>query len=102
MAVRVFSLPFLLRRLEGVEEELAVVFGADESRVAVLFEEEVVDVFGGPVEGEPRRPAHFLLDAVHRPAVDVDLARRSRRQKLPGKKQPVRSSRAVPEDDRVA
>lgn len=77
------GLPFLLGRLEGVEEELAVVFGADEPGVAVLLEEEVVDVLRGLVEGEPGRASHLLLDPVHRPPVDVDLARGSGGEEFP-------------------
>lgn len=74
--------PFLLAGLEGVSQKVLVVFGADEARVAVLLEQEVVDVLGGSVEREPAGMFHLVLHQVHRPAVDIDLARCSRRQEF--------------------
>jgi len=74
--------PLLLRRLQGVGQQVLVVLGADEARVAILLQEQVVDVLGGAVERVPVRMFHLLLDQVHRPPVDIDLARRSRCQKL--------------------
>lgn len=72
-----------MRRLESVGEQLLVVLGADEARVAVLLEQQVVHVLGGLVEREARRPPHLALHALHRAPVDVDLARGPRRQELP-------------------
>ena len=72
----------LLRRLQGVGQKVLVVFRADETRVAVLLQQQVVHVLRCPVKGEPVRLFHLLLHPVHRTAIDVDLARRSRRQKF--------------------
>ena len=63
-------------------QQTLVVFGADEARVAVLLEQQVVDVLGRRVEGEAARMLHLALHRLHGAAVDVDLARRPRRQKL--------------------
>ena len=55
---------------------------ADETRVAVLLQQQVVDVLSRTVECVPVGVLHLVLDQVHGPAVDVDLARRPRGQKL--------------------
>lgn len=59
--------------------------GADEARVAVLLEEQPVNVVGGVVEGVTRTASEALRHAIGRRAVDVDLARRTGLQELPAK-----------------
>jgi hypothetical protein len=62
------------------------VLRANEARVAVLFQQQSVHVVTGVVEGEAGRCFQFALRPLHRFAVDVDLARRPRSQKLTAKR----------------
>jgi hypothetical protein len=71
-----------VRGLHPSGQQGFVVLGANEVRVAVLFQQQVVHVLAGAVEGEARRRFQLRLSFFHCLAVNVDLARRTRRQEL--------------------
>ena len=58
--------------------------GAEEARVAVLLQQQLVYVIGGVVEREAIRVRHHRLRLLHRLAIDVDLARSAGTKKLTG------------------
>lgn len=65
----------LLRgRLNGIRHEILIVLGADKARIAILLQQQRVDVLGCNVEGESWRGLEALLDLLHCLAIDVDLA----------------------------
>lgn len=69
--------------MESIGQQLFIMIGADKSRVAVLFQQQVVNVLGGLVESEAGRSFHLVLNDIHCPPIDIDLARGSRCQKFP-------------------
>lgn len=56
--------------------------GAYEAGIAVLLEQQSVDVLGGIVKCESRWCFQFLLCLLHGLAIDVDLTRGTRSQEL--------------------
>lgn len=75
--------PFLLTWLQSIGQQLFVMIGAYKTWVAILFQEQIVNVLSGFVESESRRTFHLVLDDIHCPTIDIDLARSSRCQKFP-------------------
>ena len=69
-------------RIDGVTKDALVVLGSDEPRVAVLLQEQEVDVAGCDLKGVPGRVLHGSLCGLHGFAVDVDFGLGSRGKKF--------------------
>lgn len=70
--------PLLVRRLNAGVQQAFVVLGSNKSWVAVLLQQQHVNVLRGRVEGEPRWVFQAPEHALHGLAVNVYLARCSR------------------------
>jgi len=70
----ILDIPWLLLAgCDGVGQQELEVLRPDEPRVAIFLEQQVVDVLGRNLEGEPAGRVHGLLGGLHGLAVDVDL-----------------------------
>lgn len=68
--------------LDTGSKKVLIMLRSDEPRVAILLQEQRVDVFLGSVKSEACWIFHFLLYLLHSLSVDVNFTRSPWRQKL--------------------
>lgn len=82
----------LLRRLNGICQEILVVLGADESWIAIFLQQKRVHMLRGNIKCKAWRCLEALLYLFHRLAINVDLTGRARLEKFSAQKKQKKSN----------